>query len=163
MVHINFTSLLNNVGGVRSAGAWVCGWSESNFGMGCVGPQNIWCRSTKMAGVEVLVWVKLMILLTFIMIQWSFTCDSSLFSIVMNFINVLNLLYFILIHIPLFPWKDIISKNQKIKSIYKILLNYLIKILLDYFIYLVIIGYKQALKFSRIIECKTCLETGLLF
>ena len=60
----------------------------------------------------------------------------------MNFLDVLNLLYFILIHIPLFPWKDIISKNQKIKSIYKILLNYLFKILLDYFIYLVIIGYK---------------------
>ena len=25
---------------VRSADAWVCGWRESNFGMGRVGPQN---------------------------------------------------------------------------------------------------------------------------
>ena len=41
----------------------------------------------------------------------------------MNF--PLNLLYFILIQIPLFPWKDIISKNQKIQSISKLLLNYL--------------------------------------
>ena len=28
----------------------------------------------------------------------------------------LNLLYVALIHIPLFPWKDITFKNQKIKS-----------------------------------------------
>ena len=41
----------------------------------------------------------------------------------MNF--PLNLLYFILIQIPLFPWEDIISKNQKIQSISKLLLNYL--------------------------------------
>ena len=48
----------------------------------------------------------------------------------MNF--PLNLLYFILIRIPLFLWKDIISENKKIKSICKILLNYLFKILLNY-------------------------------
>ena len=44
----------------------------------------------------------------------------------------LNLFYFILIHISLFPWENIISKTQKIKSICKILLNYLFKILLNY-------------------------------
>ena len=32
-----------------------------------------------------------------------------------------NLLYITLILIPLFPWEDIISKNQKIKSICKLL------------------------------------------
>ena len=29
-------SLLNNVGGVGSVGAWVRGWRESNFGVGGV-------------------------------------------------------------------------------------------------------------------------------
>ena len=33
----------------------------------------------------------------------------------------LNLLHVRLIHIPFFPWEDIISKNQKIKSMCKIL------------------------------------------
>ena len=79
------------------------------------------------------------------MILWSFivlSCDSSLFS-VFSAHNAFELStqfifhYFIektlfsktkrLNHIPLFQWKDIISKNQKIKSISKILLNYLLK------------------------------------
>ena len=37
----------------------------------------------------------------------------------MNFL--LNLLYVTLIHIPLSPWEDIVSKNQMIKSLHKIL------------------------------------------
>ena len=37
MVYINFTSLLNSVGGVGSVGAWVCGWCETNFDIGCMG------------------------------------------------------------------------------------------------------------------------------
>ena len=37
----------------------------------------------------------------------------------MNF--PLNLLYVTLIHIPLSPWEDIVSKNQMIKSLHKIL------------------------------------------
>ena len=61
-----------------------------------------------------------MILWTFIMILWSFTCDSGLSThyIVMNF--PLNLLYLTLFHISLFPWEDIF-KNKKIKSMSKIL------------------------------------------
>ena len=39
--------------------------------------------------------------------------------IVMNFWP--NWLYVTFIHISLFPWEDIISKNQKVKSMYKIL------------------------------------------
>ena len=40
--YINFTSLLNSVGGVGSVGAWVREWLKSNFGIdpvGRVGPQ----------------------------------------------------------------------------------------------------------------------------
>ena len=40
--------------------------------------------SKKMAGVEILVWVKHMVLWTFVMILWNFivlSCDSSLFSV----------------------------------------------------------------------------------
>ena len=41
----------------------------------------VWCESKKMAAAEISVRVEQMILWTFIMILWSFTCDSSLFSI----------------------------------------------------------------------------------
>ena len=66
-----------------------------------------------MAEAEILVGVKHMILWTFIMILWSFTCDSNLLS-------VSSAHNFMLIHIPLFPWEELISKikrlNQYIKS-----------------------------------------------
>ena len=42
-VDINFTNLLNSMGGVVSVGAWVRGWREPNFGVsrvGCVGLQK---------------------------------------------------------------------------------------------------------------------------
>ena len=84
---------------------------------------KVWCWPKKMAGVEILVRVEQMILWTFIMILWSLTYDSSHFSfphcIVMNF--PLNLLCVTSIHIPFFSWKNIISQNQKIKWMCKIL------------------------------------------
>ena len=63
--------MLNSVGGVGSVGAWVGGWCELNFGIdpvGRVGPQNFGEGHKKMAGIEILVWVKHMILGTFVMI-----------------------------------------------------------------------------------------------
>ena len=109
-IHINFTSLLNGVGGMDRVGR--------------VGRQNVWCEPKKIAGFKILLWVEQMILWTFIMILWRFTSDSSLFSVFTHWIvmNILlNLMHFTFIHISLFPWEDIISKDQKIKSLRKIL------------------------------------------
>ena len=53
------------MGGVGSVDAWVRGWRETNFGisrMGLVGPQSFCADKKKMVGVEILVWVKHMIL-----------------------------------------------------------------------------------------------------
>ena len=50
MVNINFTSLINSVGGVGSVDAWVRGWRETNFGisrMGRVGPESFWVDQKK--------------------------------------------------------------------------------------------------------------------
>ena len=63
-VYINFTSLLNSVDDVGSVGAWIRGWRETNFGIGRmfrVGPQRFCADQKKMAGVEILEWVKHMI------------------------------------------------------------------------------------------------------
>ena len=51
------------MGGVGSVSAWVRGWRETNFGIGRLGrfgSTKFLCRSKKkkMAGVEILVWVK---------------------------------------------------------------------------------------------------------
>ena len=49
------------MGCVCIVGAWVRGWRESNFGrgrVGRVGPQSFGAGQKKMAGVEILVWVK---------------------------------------------------------------------------------------------------------
>ena len=117
--------------GVDSVGAWVRGWRESIFGTGRegrVGPQNFGANQKNGRG-RILVWVKRdftdfcynsMIFYLWLYSLLYFLCTCC---IVMNF--PLNLLYFILIQIPLFPWEDIISKNQKIQSISKLLLNYL--------------------------------------
>ena len=74
---------------------------------------------------------------------WRFTCDSSLS----------------------------VFKNQKITSVWKILLNYLLKITSYQTVYSIITGNKwvlkfsrkKVLKFSRITECKICLGSSLLF
>ena len=53
------------MGGVGSVGAWVRSWCEANFGMGRmgrVGPQSFYADQKKLAGVEILLWVKHMIL-----------------------------------------------------------------------------------------------------
>ena len=42
----------------------------------------------------------------------SFTCGSNLFCIVMNFLNVVNLLYFVLIHIQLLSWTTLALTSQ---------------------------------------------------
>ena len=81
-VHINFTSLLNVVGGMSGVGVWVGGWFEPTFCMGRTGlvdPQHF-SVGKKKGGIEILVWVKHVILWTFIMILRSFICDSSLLS-----------------------------------------------------------------------------------
>ena len=89
-----------------------------------------------MAGVEILMSVKHMIIE---LLLWFYEVllvilVSSLYSSHILYCNklLLSLLYFILIHITLFLLEDIISKNQKIKSVCKILLSYLFKVLLNY-------------------------------
>ena len=56
-------------GDIGSVGAWVRGWSESNFcmsGVGRVGPQNL--GQVKKIGVDkILVWVKHVVFWSFIM------------------------------------------------------------------------------------------------
>ena len=61
-------SLLNSAGGVGSVLAWACGWRESNFGRGCVVVSVLKVKSNDkstskvMTRVEILVWLKHMIL-----------------------------------------------------------------------------------------------------
>ena len=58
VVRMNFTSLLNSVGGMGTVGTWVCGWRELNFGMGCLAPLNFGSDKNKCRVVESLVKVK---------------------------------------------------------------------------------------------------------
>ena len=119
-IRINFMNLLKSVGSVGSVSAWVRGF---------VGSWVAWVKFSQRS------WVKHMILRTFVMIVWSFivlSCDSSLFS-VFSAHTVFELSTQLIFHY--FIEKVLItSKNQKIKSISKILLNYLLKILLNYLI-----------------------------
>ena len=57
-VYINFTSLLNSVGGVGSVGAWIRRWRKTNFDigrMGRVGPQRF-CADQKKKWQESKFW-----------------------------------------------------------------------------------------------------------
>lgn len=58
------------MGGVSSVSAGVWGWCESYFDIGPVGTwiHKILSKIKKMAGVEILVWVKHMIFKIFVMI-----------------------------------------------------------------------------------------------
>ena len=84
-VYINFTSLLNSVGGLGSAGAWVRGWCELNFDISResrVGPQKFGANKKKMTGVETLVRVRHdFIKFCYDSVKFCLACDSSIFSV----------------------------------------------------------------------------------
>ena len=108
-----------------------------------------------------------MILWTSVVIPWSFTYDSSLFSVLSAHAAVC-----IVINFPLNSCSIIIiSKNQKIKYISKIQLNYLLKILLNFLfsnirakkLVLTSLSRKWKIKVFKNYRMQNILGSGLLF